>query len=530
MKNLILLLYIITTLISIGQTPDRYNFVQKQTDSSVLIAWRTSVPGVGNLEWGTDAASLTNVMSNPVATDKHAYEIFGLQPDTKYYYRTSTNNGFTSAVDHFFTAKSSNNSHFTFLHYGDCGYNNSVQNTIAALMFQEKADFGIVAGDVDQSIGNNYDVLYFNVYKDILKNYCHFPAIGNHDTYYDDAATYLDAFYLPTNNPQQSERYYSFIWGNAKFICMDSNIPYTPGSDQYTWLIDELKCNNEQWLFVFFHHPPWTNAWSADYYIPFTDYFLYQGNVDMRTELVPLFEQYGVDFVLNGHSHCYQRGQLNGVKYIISGGAGSSTIDFNTNSNSPNIDTEIYTNQYVRFNIDTDTATYVCIDASGNVIDSVFTEKQNWNPIITTISAANGVLSVPNGSSFQWYLDENQISGATSSSFTPGINGNYQVEIFNQHGCSVMSETYPLFNLGLDEWTKGIKIYPNPASEIFYIENNSDQTGVAELRDMFGKKISTIQMNSQSKIQLDVRDISRGVYFIHLSTSLGDHVERIVIH
>ncbi|MDB4074888.1 MAG: hypothetical protein QNL36_05860 [Crocinitomicaceae bacterium] len=43
----------------------------------------------------------------------------------------------------------------------------------------------------------------------------------------------LFLLYLPSNNPQSSERYYSFLWGNAKFIYMDSNIPYTTGSDQY---------------------------------------------------------------------------------------------------------------------------------------------------------------------------------------------------------------------------------------------------------------------------------------------------------
>ena len=61
----------------------------------------------------------------------------------------------------------------------------------------------------------------------------------------------------------------------------------------------------------------------------------------MRTSLVPLFEKYKVDFVLNGHSHCYQRGELNGVKYVISGGAGASRLDKKRHSKSPNIDTEI---------------------------------------------------------------------------------------------------------------------------------------------------------------------------------------------
>ena len=98
---------------------------------------------------------------------------------------------------------------------------------------------------------------------------------------------------------------------------------------------------------------------------------------------------------------------MNGVKYVISGGAGASTLDFNTNSDSPNIDTEIYINQYVRFNIDTDTATYVCIDNSGNVVDSVFSQKLNWTPFTVDILDFDGALHATNG--FMAYHVEPQI-------------------------------------------------------------------------------------------------------------------------
>lgn len=513
-----------------AQTPDRYNFVQKQTDTSMLIAWRTATSAIGTLEWGLDSTNLDNTITGTTATNKHAYELTGLSPNTKYYYRTSTDAGYLSAIDHFFTAKSNNDSHFSFLHYGDCGYDNSVQNTIAALMLEEKADFGIVAGDVDQGVGNNYDAVYFNVYKDILKNYCHFTAIGNHDTYFDNADTYLDAFYLHTNNPQQTERYYSFNWGNSKFICLDSNIPYTVGTDQYNWMIEELRCNNQQWLFVFFHHPPWTNAWSADYFIPFTEYFLYQGNEDMRTDLVPVFEQYNVDFVLNGHSHCYQRGQLNGVKYIISGGAGSSTLDFNTNSDSPNIDTEIYTNQYVRFNVDSDTATYVCIDASGNIIDSVFTEKLNWTPFSVDILDFDNALHASSGYSYQWYENGNIINGATDSTYVPVTNGSYQVEVTNEFGCNFLSESYEVLNAGLEEWTNQIEIYPNPANQYLTIQNSSTVSGELLLTDMYGKVVSQLSLHSNSKVQMNVTDLSRGMYLVRILTEEGEFVKRVIIN
>ena len=322
-----------------SQVVDRYNFVQRPTESGVTIAWRSTSTSIGTIEWGEDAFNLNNTLTESAGTQKHFFDISGLTSNTKYYYQTSTDGGYISSLDFFYTAKTDSSTNISFLHYGDCGYNNTVQNDIAALMIGDSTEFGIVAGDIDQGTGDNYDEVFFGPYADLMKNTCQFTCIGNHDTYADGAATYLDAFYLPNNNPLQSERYYSFSWGNAKFICLDGNIDYSIGSDQHNWMLDELKCNDKQWLFMFFHQPPWTNAWSLDYYIPFTEYFQYQGNVDMRTDLVPYFEQYNVDFVLNGHSHCYQRGELNGVKYIISGGAGAATLDVNTNTNSPNIDT-----------------------------------------------------------------------------------------------------------------------------------------------------------------------------------------------
>jgi hypothetical protein len=528
MKNLILLLVAFGVSEALAQS-DRYNYVQKQTDTSILIAWRNSTAAIGTLEWGADSSNLVNTVTNASATSKHSFELTGLTPNTKYFYRTSTDAGYISAIDHFFTAKSNGESHFSFLHYGDCGYDNSIQNSIATLMNAEKSDFGIVTGDIDQGIGNNYDAIYFNVYKDILKNYCHFPAIGNHDTYFDNAATYLDDFYLPTNNPQQTERYYSFLWGNAKFISLDSNIPYTVGTDQYNWLIDELKCNNQQWVFIFFHHPPWTNAWSADYFIPFTEYFLYEGNEDMRTDLIPVFEQYNVDFILNGHSHCYQRGEMNGVKYVISGGAGASTLDFNTNSNAPNIDTEIYINQYVRFNVDNDTATYVCIDDAGNVADSVFTSKPNWSPFTIDILEYDNALHASNGFSYQWYQDGNVVNGATDSTYVPTSNGSFQVEVTNQYGCIFYSESYQVSNAGLEELFQNIEIFPNPAKDYVLIQNHSQYSGDLQLTDMYGKEISTMKLKANGTIQLNVNQLSTGIYLIRISSEVGEFTKRIIL-
>lgn len=432
-------IFIFVPFLIFGQVKERYNYIQKPDLNSVTVAWRTAVPGISLVKWGTDSLYLIDSTVSTNSTRKHVFEIKGLKPNSKYYYQTKTENVFLSEIEYFYTAKQNSRNHFSFLHYGDCGYNNTIQHEIAKLMQAETSDFGIVAGDVDQNKGNNYDEIYFGVYKDLLKNSCHFTCIGNHDTYADDAATYLDEFYLPSNNPQNSERYYSYTWGNATFICLDSNIPYTEGSNQYKWLVDELKCNNKQWLFTFFHHPPWTNAWSPDYNIPFLEYFRYKGNVDMRTSLVPLFEKYKVDFVLNGHSHCYQRGELNGVKYVISGGAGASRLDKKRHSKSPNIDTEIYKNQYVRFDVKGDTVIYTAIDMEGKIIDMVETVK-----IVPTktpnISHLGNELKCNLNGKHQWFLDGIAIENGNDINYNITEEGIYEVQVINEIGCTLNSE------------------------------------------------------------------------------------------
>ncbi|HIF14671.1 MAG TPA: T9SS type A sorting domain-containing protein, partial [Bacteroidetes bacterium] len=376
---------------SFAQISDRYPNVQSPDEKSVIIAWRTSTPSLGKLAYGTDSINMMDTVNSSIVMQKHYFELTGLSDNTKYYYEAFSDS-ISYGVNHFYTAKNEYEDQLRFLFYADCGYDNTEQNAVSALMEQEDVDFGLVAGDVDQGIGDNYDAIFFKVYKSMLKRDCHFTSLGNHDIIYDNGDTYLDAFYLPHNNPDNTERYYSFTWGNAKFICLDSNSPYTVGTDQYNWLLSELQNNDRHWLFTFFHHPPWTNAWDLLYYVPLQPYFQYEGNEDMRTDLVPLFEEYNVDYVLNGHSHCYQRGNMNDVFYLISGGAGSSTLDQNTNSSAPNISVEKYVNHYTVFEINEDEVIFKAIDINETVIDSVYHQK----PYLSSIASADAQQALMN--------------------------------------------------------------------------------------------------------------------------------------
>ncbi|MEM7035577.1 MAG: T9SS type A sorting domain-containing protein [Bacteroidota bacterium] len=525
---------------------DRYPYIQQPTETSALVAWRTANANIGTLSWGTSPGSLTNSMTDVSPVQSHDFTISGLQPNTQYYYQVTNAAGFSSSVEHFWTAKPGSVSAVNFLHYGDCGYDNNPQNDLADVMEQEDVDFALVAGDVDQGTGDNYDNVFFKVYKNMLARDCHYTAIGNHDIIANNGADFFDAFYQPTNNPQGVENYYSFTWGNAKFICLDSNIDYAPGSDQHNFLLDELRCNDHQWVFVFCHHPPWTNAWDPLYYIPLQPWFEYDGEDDMRTEIVPYLEQYGVDFMLNGHSHCYQRGSLNGVEYVISGGAGSPILDDRTcntfpgfNSCAPNIQQEIFVHQFVRFELRGDTATYRCIDINGDVRDSV-TLIKSWTPYSANLSATNAVGQGTNDGSataaatgphppytYQW---SNGGSTGTINNLAPGT---YHVTITSDLGCERVDSVVVGVGVGVsgpfepisvtvqpNPFTEGTQLsFPNPLQEAFNLE----------IFDIDGKRMRRIEGITGESIYLDRGNLPAGIYLYQLSGTGKAQTGKILI-
>lgn len=453
MKHLIYIAILLqSTYMLNAQVVDRYPYVQSPDEHSVIIAWRTAVAGTGTLAYGLSPTSLTDTLAESAPTQKHVMYLTGLASNQKYYYRVFSTGHAPYPIEFFSTAMPDSNNHFKFLHYGDCGFNNTMQRGIATQMNAEDADFGVVTGDVDQgsgtSGGDNYDDIFFQIYSNQLAKQCHFTAIGNHDTYYDNAATYLESFYLPHNNPANTERYYSFIWGNAKFICLDGSTSYAVGSAQYRWLEDELRCNDKEWLFCYFHEPAWTNYWSLDYLIPFTDYFMYGGNADMRTSIVPLFEQYDVDYVLNGHTHLYQKGQQNGVKYIISGG---SAQDPGTNTETqwntyPQVQLVLKINQYVKFEINGDTAKFACIDNTGAVRDQETNYKPYTQYLSTIIKNNVTCKGLNNGSAsistvgpkapykYEWSTGDtvNAVAGLSA--------GNYTITVYDKYNCAKIEQ------------------------------------------------------------------------------------------
>jgi hypothetical protein len=109
-----------------------------------------------------------------------------------------------------------------------------------------------------------------------------------------------------------TEKYYSFDYGNIHFVCLDSmSSDRSATGPMATWLRADLASSTRQWTIAFWHHPPYSKgSHNSD-----TESNL----VQMRQTFLPILEEAGVDLVLAGHSHSYER------SFLIDGHYGLST-------------------------------------------------------------------------------------------------------------------------------------------------------------------------------------------------------------
>ena len=139
-----------------------------------------------------------------------------------------------------------------------------------------------------------------------MESFTLYPTLGNHEYY---GEHYFKSFSLPNN-----ELWYSFDSGPAHFVGLDSNIRNSFRLSQLFWLIKDLILNKKPYTIVYFHHPPYSSGnHGSEKYLRWTWGFI--------------FEFLNVDIVFNGHDHCYERGKVGSVNYVVTGGGGAPLYD-----------------------------------------------------------------------------------------------------------------------------------------------------------------------------------------------------------
>lgn len=240
-----------------------------------------------------------------------------LTPGTQYYYQVGSDLG-KSQVLNFRTPSESGDLNIAV--YGDIqGAFNVFGSTQGRLheLFPD-VDLSLIAGDVADNAHYYSNWTQLDQYsKQYFNNGLWASAIGNHDTN-DGGLTFSSFFYGPLNGvaPEHGARNYYFEIGDVIVYNLDTEANYNsydPGFvKQKAHLLDVMSKTTKTFKVVIMHR----SAYPLNY-----------NELEIRA-LAPTFEAAGIDLVISGHDHIYNRVSMSngqkvevheGVTYVVSG-------------------------------------------------------------------------------------------------------------------------------------------------------------------------------------------------------------------
>lgn len=190
---------------------------------------------------------------------------------------------------------------------GDAGSRlDLIASAVAKVDGRAAFDGLVVLGDDAYPSGdpNELDSTVFGPFAPVLDRGAElFAVLGNHDVMHGNGPAVAAALGMPG-------RWWAAHLGDVLLVGLDSNQPDDPR--QMAWLERTLATANEPWRIVALHHPPYSSGYHGS-------------NGEVQAAFAPLFERYGVQLVLSGHEHDYQRSvPIDGTTYVVSGGASGS--------------------------------------------------------------------------------------------------------------------------------------------------------------------------------------------------------------
>lgn len=378
-------------------------------NTSMDVAWQCTATESNTIRWGTDTTySLGTATSTEYngTTHQHRFTVSGLQPGTKYYYQVDAVAG--SLV----TAPAATATAVKLLSTGDTRTYPANQETVVARMRAAYAsdpayqsivlhDGDWVAADGDSNWTNEWFPTNQPNMVAIKKEVPYVGARGNHES----GGVYFNRYY-PL--PYVAGFYWSFDYGPAHVTVIDQYTPYTSGSAQYNWIQNDLASTTKPWKIIMLHEPGWSAGGS------------HPNNTTVQTVLEPLFEQYGVDFVIGGHNHYYARAVVNGVQHFTNGGGGADL--YTPQAGQPNIVIYDQSFSYMELDLNGDTGTVTARRASGTVIETL-NVNHGAPGAFSLLTPANGATGVSRtATAFDWGDSSSATSYAivvsTSSSLT----------------------------------------------------------------------------------------------------------------
>ncbi len=322
---------------------ERSPYIQSLSTDQVVIRWRTDTSSDTELRYGGSSSNLDQVKADGAQTIEHEVRITGLSPGTRYFYSVGSSSVVLAGGDgdHYFVTAPTVGSvqPVRIWAVGDSGTADSnaraVRDAYLGYRGSNPTDLFLMLGDNAYNSGRDYEYTQavFDMYASTTRQTPLWPTIGNHDAR--TQQVYFDSFTLPTNAEaggvaSGTENYYSFEYANIHFVVLDSQLSdRSSNGAMLQWLEQDLSSTLQEWIIAFWHHPPYTKGSH--------DSDRESQLVDMRENALPILEQYGVDLVLTGHSHSYERSYLLNGHYGYSNSL-TSSMKIDSGSGDPDTD------------------------------------------------------------------------------------------------------------------------------------------------------------------------------------------------
>lgn len=506
---------------------ERGPYLQSGTAHSVIVKWRTDNATESVVNYGTSLDALTlNEVSEDLTTE-HEVVLTGLTPNTKYYYNIGNNTEVlsesTTGDMYVITSPEAGTDQFIRAWIlGDPGTANTSQREVRDAYYNYvanatentgKTDMMLFLGDNAYSSGTDleYQYAFFDVYDEMLKKSVAWSCLGNHDGYTADSDTqsgpYYDIYSFPTQaeaggTASGTEAYYAFDYGNIHFIILDSHhSSRAVGDAMYNWAQTDIQNTTQDWIVTLFHHPAYSKG-SHD-----SDYE--DRLIDMRENFMPLLEANGVDLVLNGHSHSYER------SYFINGHQGASNT----------------------FNIDEVSNGGHTVGATG----SGDGKADGTGVYQKTLDATEGAVYITTGSAGQtsggdlnhqaMSVSLNELGSCVMEIESDGNGGqNLNIKFVRDNGD--IDDYFTINKSGVtlsvdqtDTQENSIKIYPVPANDLLNIKVNLNENfKTAKIYNNTGALVK-----STTDATVNVSNLASGMYVVEIKTDKNTYYKSVII-
>lgn len=324
----------------------RWPHLQSMTPNSTIIAWSSTTGGDAVLRyrvspdgpWSEVAANseVFDVARTGDDEDYVAYDaaLTGLGEDTDHCYEIVEDGVVLARGLTFHTAWTRSDKALRILSFGDSGDGGLAQGFLRMEMLRHDYDVLVHLGDMAYSNGTyeEFEENYFGMYQELMHRLPQYTTIGNHEYNTDLGDPYIETLHLfeMALRPEHQERYYSFDYGDIHFVSLDSNgemlatVSDGASDDMLDWLEMDLAGTDKTWIIAFFHHPPYSSSERASGAATNTQ----------RDLVVPILEAGGVDLVLVGHEHHYERtvpirddapavDDSTAITYVVAGAGGA---------------------------------------------------------------------------------------------------------------------------------------------------------------------------------------------------------------